>query len=194
MPNVKCKACTHCVNNIDDTRSGPLVLIIIIVAKVDLADLFKNGMQTREKRLHDKLERESESNDVSDMDFDSLFASWGGDDTTGGIGGWGGPQKKDAYTLTMDFKVIGAIPPNGLSLYQTALCHPSGKGGGKGAVRETDGECKISADGGVGNFGTFGDTSQNKVEPNQWNRIVITVSAVGDGSDNKVSACVHLRI
>eukprot|EP00750_Incisomonas_marina_P014138 INCI17609.11.p1 GENE.INCI17609.11~~INCI17609.11.p1 ORF type:complete len:5029 (+),score=1065.32 INCI17609.11:298-15384(+) len=111
------------------------------------------------------------------VDFADMGGAWGA---------YAQAEMKDEYTLTIDFKLLDPIPPPGLSIFQTALCHAAGGKDAKGAVRQTDGECKISGAGGVGNFGTFGDTSEAKIEPNQWNRVVITVKCVGDGTDNKV--------
>jgi hypothetical protein len=144
--------------------------------KIELEDLFSNGMETREKRLHDKLKQGDGKGKKND------FASYFADMT------WGADKKevKDEYSITIDFKVMDAIPPGGLSLYQTALCHSAGGKDAKGAVRQTDGECKISGAGGIGNFGTFGDTSESKISPHEWNRVVITVACKGDGTDNKV--------
>ncbi len=148
--------------------------------KVELADLYKKGMETREKRLRDKL-KEADGGSKK-QDFAAYFAEMGS--------AWGSAyaqaEMKDEYSLTLDFKLMDPIPPGGLAVYQTALCHAAGGKDAKGAVRQTDGECKISGTGGVGNFGTFGDTSEAKIEPHQWNRLVITVACKGDGTDNKV--------
>ena len=147
--------------------------------KVELEDLYKNGMETREKRLRDKLK--DGDGGAKKQDFSSYFA-----DVGGAWGAYAQAEMKDEYSITIDFKILDAIPPGGLSVYQTALCHAAGGKDSKGAVRQTDGECKISGAGGIGNFGSFGDTSESKIEPHQWNRVVVTVKCDGDGTDNKV--------
>ena len=135
--------------------------------KIELADLYKNGMETREKRLRDKLKEGDKP--AKKTDISSYFNDFSGY----------GPvqvEMKDEYTITLDFKLLDPIPPGGLALYQTALCHATGGKDSKGAVRQTDGECKISGSGGIGNFGTFGDTSESKVEPHKYVDFVFFVA------------------
>ena len=42
-------------------------------------------------------------------------------------------------------------------------------------MKQSDGECSVSSAGGVGTFGTFGDTTKAKVDAGQWKRVVIAV-------------------
>jgi hypothetical protein len=51
-------------------------------------------------------------------------------------------------------------------------------GGGGGAeappvLASSEGECVVSCDGGVGQFGTFGDAYKGGVTPGRWHRVVV---------------------
>lgn len=83
------------------------------------------------------------------------------------------------YTITIDLKVKEMPPREGLSLYQTALIHAdSNKRTGKTTLSKSDGECIVNAAGGVGIFGTFGDTTKARVEVDAWKRVVVSCKCV----------------
>lgn len=91
------------------------------------------------------------------------------------------------YTLTMDIKLTEAPPRDGLALFQTALTHVRDKkikSYGKSALLSSDGECVVNQAGGVGQLGTFGDTSSVKVVPGRWVRIVVAVWCADDSDKN----------
>lgn len=80
------------------------------------------------------------------------------------------------YTITMDIKLLEEAPRDGISLFQTALIHAKDdKKLGKTTLTRSDGECIINQMGGVGIFGTFGDTAKAKVKKSEWKRVVIAV-------------------
>ena len=86
----------------------------------------------------------------------------GGFEGFGGFGGFGKSKEYiNKYTITMDIKVRDEIPRDGLSLFQTALVHAKeDKRTGKLSFNRSEGECVVSHTGGVGLFGTFGDTTK----------------------------------
>ena len=68
------------------------------------------------------------------------------------------------YTITMDVKLKEDPPRDGISLFQTALIHvKENKRSGKSTLHRSEGECLINQAGGVGQLGTFGDTTTAKV-------------------------------
>jgi hypothetical protein len=72
-------------------------------------------------------------------------------------------------------------------LFQTALIHAKdNKKSGKVTLSKSEGECHINQAGGVGQFGTFGDTTVACIEPNYWKRVVISVKC-GDVGDKKTT-------
>jgi len=100
------------------------------------------------------------------------------------------------YSVTIDFQIVDkAIPAAGLSVFQTKLCHAieGAKPGKDGTinVRQTDAECKVTASGGAGVFGSFGNTTAAKIEPQKWTRLVVSVQCNGDGTDNKVKGTMR---
>jgi hypothetical protein len=42
-------------------------------------------------------------------------------------------------------------------------------------LKRSDGECLVNQAGGVGQFGTYGDTTRAKLEAGRWRRVVIAV-------------------
>ena len=77
----------------------------------------------------------------------------------------------------MDIKLMEELPRDGCSLFQTALIHvKDDKRSGKTTMSRSDGEAIINQAGGIGIFGTFGDTTKAKIEVGQWKRVVVTVS------------------
>ena len=63
----------------------------------------------------------------------------------------------------MDIKLLSDIPSDGISLFQTRLCHTTQSKAGRTSVSETDGECRISGSGGVGLFGSYGNVTKKKM-------------------------------
>jgi len=89
------------------------------------------------------------------------------------------------YTITMDIKLLEPPPRDGIALFQTALIHAKeNKRSGKTTLTRSDGECIINQLGGVGLFGTFGDTTKAKLEVGIWKRVVIAVKCV-EGKNEK---------
>jgi len=97
----------------------------------------------------------------------------------------------NVYTITMDIQVENEIPRNGLSLFQTQLVHlEENPRTGKTKVKQSDGECLVNSEGGVGVFGAFGDISKTKIVKSKWHRIVISVSAHEDSGKGNVKTWV----
>jgi hypothetical protein len=91
------------------------------------------------------------------------------------------------YTITMDIKLLEDIPRDGLSLYQTGLVYlEQSKRSAKATAKKSDGECTANSNGGVGMFGTFGDTSKAKLEVGQWKRLVISVRCAEGGQKGEM--------
>lgn len=85
-------------------------------------------------------------------------------------------EKINEYTVTIDMKLLEEPPRDGISLFQTALIHSAeNKRTGKTTLSRSDGECLINQAGGVGLFGTFGDTTRARLEPGVWRRVVVAV-------------------
>ncbi len=85
-------------------------------------------------------------------------------------------EKINEYTVTIDMKLLEEPPRDGISLFQTALIHSvENKRTGKTTLSRSDGECLINQAGGVGLFGTFGDTTRARLEPGVWRRVVVAV-------------------
>jgi hypothetical protein len=131
----------------------------------------------------------------------------GGREGGAGRGGGGGGGKKNSgtddawdkyasmsykeyineYTITMDIKLLDAIPRDGLSVYQTGLVYlEQSKRSNKPTPRKSDGECTANASGGVGMFGTFGDTLKARLEVGQWKRLVISVRCADGGGKGEM--------
>ena len=132
-------------------------------------------------------------------------SSWMGGGISGGVGmGGGGGGKSDMdywdmdmmggggkkkwfkeyvneYTITIDMKLLDAPPRDGVALFQTALIHSSeNKRSGKTTLSRSDGECLINQAGGIGMFGTYGDTTKAKLEPGIWKRVTVAVKCTDD--------------
>lgn len=93
-------------------------------------------------------------------------------------------QRANRFTITIDLKVLSDIPSEGISLLQTRLCHVKRSKGGRVRVSETDGECRVSSAGGIGLFGSYGDTTKRRIQKGKWTRVALSVRCVGDGTDD----------
>jgi hypothetical protein len=90
------------------------------------------------------------------------------------------PQVND-FTITMDIKLKNDLPRDGLSLFQTALIHmEENPRTGRKKLKQSDGECVINTEGGVGVFGTFGDVATARVDKDIWKRVVICVKCANE--------------
>jgi hypothetical protein len=118
----------------------------------------------------------------------------------GGMGGMGGKdidlwdmdfsskkwfkEKINEYTVTIDMKLNEEPPRDGISLFQTALIHSNeNKRTGKFTLSKSDGECLINQAGGVGLFGTYGDTTRARLEVGVWRRVVVTVKCTDKANE-----------
>ncbi len=143
----------------------------------------------RDKRKAAKLKRQAAwkstsstfSSSTSTVKMVSMWDDDDDDDDWGDYGGgeWSKYKSKEyinKYTITMDIKVLDEIPRDGLSLFQTELIHAKeDKRSGKLSFNKSDGECVVNQAGGVGMFGTFGDTSKARVEQGLWKRVTVAV-------------------
>lgn len=83
------------------------------------------------------------------------------------------------YTITIDMKLLEPPSRDGISLFQTALIHNNTESrSGKNTLSRSDGECIINQTGGIGIFGTYGDTTKARLEPNVWRRVVVSVKCI----------------
>ena len=150
--------------------------------KIKLNDLLNGGDEKKE-------EREKKARNLK-----KKMASYGVNDPwamTGDYDIWAGSSSKwfkeyiNEYTITMDIKLMESPPRDGIALYQTALIHAKeNKRSGKTTFTRSDGECLVNQLGGVGIFGTFGDTTKAKLEVGIWKRVVIAVKCV-EGKNEK---------
>jgi hypothetical protein len=155
--------------------------------KLSLADIFEGGDATREARAKREAKEKKRM-----AKYATEFAGWGNNmagwaaDPWGATGEtWGGKwavkRYLNEYTITMDIKLLEDPPRDGLSLFQTALIHSKeNKRTGKTDISRSDGECLINQAGGVGIFGTYGDTTKAKVKTNVWKRVVVAVHCTED--------------
>lgn len=162
--------------------------------KLNLSELLEGGDEKKAEREAEKVRKKKRKEKYS-----SAYSGYGGGGgvyegygpamKSGGGGAddwddwdaWEGGKKwgKDyvnKYTITMDMKLLEEPPREGISLFQTALIHTEeNKRTGKTTLKRSDGECIVSQGGGVGMFGTYGDTSKARVSVGVWKRVVITV-------------------
>ena len=90
------------------------------------------------------------------------------------------------YTITMDIKLLEDPPRDGIALFQTALIHvKDDKRSGKTTLSRSERECLLNKARGVGNLGTFGDTTKAKVDTGCWKRIVIAVKCIDPKEKDK---------
>lgn len=151
--------------------------------KLSLADIFEGGDAGREARLKkeqkEKKRTQKYANEFAGFGYDP----WGKDSGGWGTGGgkWAVKKYLNEYTITFDIKLLEEPPRDGLALYQTALIHSKeNKRTGKIDISRSDGECMINQAGGVGIFGTYGDTTKAFVKAGNWKRVVISVRNTDD--------------
>ncbi len=155
--------------------------------KINCEELLKGGDKKREERMKEAAKAKRRKA--------KYRSSWGGYGSTGTStgAGWDDWDSKkfgfskeyiNQYTITMDIKLLEEPGREGLALYQTALIHSkeSKRQGGKLTLSKSDGECFINQVGGVGTFGTFGDTTKARVKKGQWQRVVISVNCPDDAN------------
>ena len=140
-----------------------------------LNDLLEGGdakNEEREKKEAKLKKKYSKYKGYDDKDWDAFDSKWF-------------KEYVNEYTVTIDMKLTELAPREGISLFQTSLIHANeNKRSGKTTLSKSDGECMINQAGGVGVFGTFGDTTKAKVEVNMWKRVVVAVKCV-EGKDEK---------
>ena len=177
-----------------DDGSTALVIKPGFRLKLHLGELLDGGDGKREARTKKKL-RKKKGKKSKFTGIGAVFnsVSVGSDDGAGSDDDDdddGSPwlKKKEyinEYTITMDIKLSEKPPREGVALFQTALVHATdGKKSGKVTLSRSEGECIINQAGGVGQFGTFGDTSTACVDTNRWKRVVISVKC-GDTGEKK---------
>lgn len=154
--------------------------------RLRLDDLLAGGDAKKEERKKsaekEKKRKAKKKSKFSNYDWPDMDDAWG-DKKSGGWGKWF-KEYINTYTITMDIKILEEIPREGISLYQTALIHSEeNKRSGKTSLTRSDGECIVNQAGGVGMFGTYGDTTRSKVDIGCWRRIVVTVNCAGSSGE-----------
>ena len=167
--------------------SSALVLKPGYRIRLKLNDLQEGGDDAKQER-----ERKAAKSKKRAAQYSASNAWMGG----GGGGGSGGggfdfwdmdafsskkwfKEKINEYTVTIDMKLNEEPPRDGISLFQTALIHSNeNKRSGKTTLTRSDGECLINQAGGVGLFGTYGDTTRARLEPGVWRRVVVAVRCI----------------
>jgi len=77
---------------------------------------------------------------------------------------------------------MDSVPREGISLFQTALVHiEENARTGRKKLKQSEGECLINIDGGVGQFGKFGDSTSTRLSKDRWRRITVSVKCVAEG-------------
>jgi hypothetical protein len=154
--------------------------------RLRIADLLAGGDEKKEERKK-TAEKEKKRKDKKKAKSSS-YDVWPDMDDGWGDKKWSSKWFKEyinTYTITMDVKFLEEIPREGIALYQTALIHcEENKRSGKTALTRSDGECIVNQAGGVGMFGTYGDTTRARIEVGCWRRVVITVNCA-DSSGEK---------
>jgi hypothetical protein len=163
--------------------------------KLNLSELLEGGddkkaereAEKRKKKLQEKYASKWYAGNGGFADYGhNPKPSSGGSGSGRGAGmddlnAWGAGKKKgkgyiNKYTITMDVKLMEEPPREGISLFQTALIHKEeNKRTGKTILKRSDGECLVNAAGGVGMFGTYGDTTKARLVKGVWKRVVIAV-------------------
>jgi len=143
--------------------------------KLRLKDLLDGGDAMKEKRERKaEKQRQQQSSLKADGDGWMMPYDFWSSSSMGGSKWF--KEYINEYTITMDIKLLDDPPRDGIALFQTALIHSKeDKRSGKTTLTKSDGECLINQAGGIGNFGTFGDTTKAKLEKGIWKRIVISV-------------------
>jgi hypothetical protein len=154
--------------------------------RLRLSDLLAGGDEKKEERKKN-AEKEKKRKDKKKAKS-SNYDVWPDMDDGWGDKKWSSKWFKEyinTYTITMDIKILEEIPREGISLYQTGLIHcEENKRSGKTALTRSDGECIVNQAGGVGMFGTYGDTTRARIEIGCWRRVVVTVNCA-DSSGGK---------
>lgn len=149
--------------------------------KLKLNDLQEGGDENKLERERKALKQKKRA-----AKFAASASSWvgGGSSSTKEIDFWdlsNFESKKwfkeyiNEYTITFDIKLMEAPPRDGISLFQTALIHCTESRNGKTTLSRSDGECIINQSGGLGIFGTYGDTTKARLDPGVWRRVVVSV-------------------
>ena len=166
-----CVAPEECVFETLNDGSTALILSPGFRLKLNLSTLTSGGDA-------EKVEREKKARKLKKR-LGKYWGTW-----YGGSSEWKSWWKEwvNEYTVTMDIKVLDEnLPREGLSLFQTALVHAgNAQRSGRTKLKQSDGEAMISATGGVGVLGSFGDISKAKVKVNRWHRVAISVKCATD--------------
>ncbi len=156
--------------------------------RLRLNDLLEGGDEKKEERqkaaAKEKKRKEKKKSKFSNFDAWGDMDDW---DKGGKGGGYSSKWFKEyinTYTITMDIKLLEEIPREGVALYQTALIHcEENKRSGKTTLSRSDGECILNQAGGVGMFGTYGDTTRARVDVGSWRRVVVTVNCAASSGE-----------
>lgn len=100
---------------------------------------------------------------------------------------WAIKHYVNEYTITFDVKLKREAPREGLALFQTSLVYTEeNPSSGRKTIKQSDGECVIGSNGGVGVFGQLGDVTKAKIIPDRWRRVVISIKNVGDNTKGEM--------
>ncbi|KAH9261268.1 hypothetical protein BASA81_000972 [Batrachochytrium salamandrivorans] len=135
--------------------------------------LMSEGARAKaEKKRLDKKKRQSL---YSFYDFDA--SGWDKD-----LWGVGLKNYVNEYTITFDLKLKTEPSRDGLSLFQTSLVYTEeNPASGRKTTKQSDGECVVGGNCGVGIFGQFGDVVRAKLDCESWKRVVVSVRNVTEG-------------
>ena len=189
-------------------RSTALVIQPGMRLKVNIADLLEGGDANKEERERefrrrqkryakwgiqlkkgDKSSKARGSGSVAAGTGTGTGAGAGADSMDGYSKWW--KEYVNAYTITMDVKINEHPSRDGLSLFQTALCHVEEDiRTHRKTVVQSEGEALINSAGGVGVLGTFGDTMDKSVQPGRWCRVTIAVRCTGKNEKGELRTWV----
>lgn len=169
--------------------------------KLDLSSLLEGGDAKKEERAKaaEKERKRKEKRGASKYSGMTVWGGGGGGGDWGDDKGWGSSSKWfkeyiNAYTITMDIKLLEEPPREGISLFQTGLIHSEeNKRSGKTTLSRSDGECVVNQAGGVGMFGTYGDTTKAKLTVGSWKRVVVTVKCAASGEKGEMRTWVGIE-
>jgi len=171
-------------------RSTALLIKPGVRLKLDIAALTHDGLEKKKKAERERVKLARMSAAAKERAEQKALKkkkrqaySWGGYDASRWDKDWAPkPLRVNEYTITLDIKLKNEPPREGLALFQTSLVfleeNPSS---GRKTVKQSDGEAVIGSNGGVGTFGTLGDTSKVKVDVGRWRRVCVSVKNVSEG-------------
>lgn len=174
-------------------RSTALVIQPGCRLKLDVSGLTHDGLEKkakaerqryREALMSEGARAKAEKKRLDKKKRQSLYSFYDVDSSGWDKDLWGVGLKNyvNEYTITFDLKLKSEPSRDGLSLFQTSLVYTEeNPTSGRKTTKQSDGECVVGGNGGVGIFGQFGDVVRAKLDCESWKRVVVSVRNVTEG-------------